>query len=185
MPDSEAAVEIRGEIVVRLPEDYGMVSLRCALDTVEIEGALSRWAGTGMPGNGRFARTNKGSFAWMAPDELLLMVPLSELEPTLEAVRDLGKSIPLSAADVSDMRVLFEVSGTGSRDVVAKGAPLDLCSAEFGPGSFRRTRLAQVSVMVWMEKEPAIRLACRRSEADYVEEFLKFAATRGNPGFYS
>ena len=185
MPDSELAGRIQAAFVGRALETSGMIALRGDFENEEIAELLSGWIGAELPGSGLFVKTGDAMIGRMAPDELLFIVPFEELEESLDSIRNLGKSDQISAADVSDMRAVFEVSGTGSRDVVAKGTPLDFSRDAFGKGSFRRTRLGQVAVMIWMEEEPVIRIACRRSESDYVEEFLRTSANADIPGFYN
>jgi sarcosine oxidase subunit gamma len=79
-------------------------------------------------------------------------------------------------ADVSDARVGFRVVGPGARAVLARLSPADLSAPVFGPGSVRRTRLAQVPAAIWMTGEGAIDVAVFRSVADYALGLLRGAA---------
>ncbi|MCY4461203.1 MAG: sarcosine oxidase subunit gamma [Albidovulum sp.] len=184
MPDPVSVGGAKAAHISRAREDCGMIALRFDLLDEEAAGAVSKLLGAELPERGRFESNGEAMIAWMAPDELLVILPFPDLEECLASIAKLGREALLSATDVSDMRIVFEVSGPCSRDVVAKGSPLDLSSGAFGPGSFRRTRLGQVAAMAWMPEEPTICIACRRSEADYVEKFLEVGASSAAPGFY-
>jgi sarcosine oxidase subunit gamma len=60
--------------------------------------------------------------------------------------------------------------------MLAKGTPVDLAPAAFGPGDFRRTRLGQVACAFWMPAPDAFGLICFRSVADHVALWLGTAA---------
>lgn len=89
------------------------------------------------------------------------------------------------SADVSDVRSLFRIEGRGAREVLAKGAPVDLAIDKFGPGDFRRTRLGQVAVAFWMTGDDAFSLVCFRSVEEFVGRWLQLAARPGSQvGYY-
>ena len=85
-----------------------------------------------------------------------------------------------SRIDVSDARALFRIDGPGAREVLAKGAPVDLSPAAFGPGDFRRTRLGQVACAFWTPDGTSFELVCFRSVAAYVFGLLENAAKPGS-----
>ena len=85
---------------------------------------------------------------------------------------------------MSDARAVFRLDGPGAREVLAKGAPVDLAPAAFGPGDFRRTRLGQVAAAFWMPEPEVFDLMCFRSVAGFVADWLATAARPGSlPGF--
>jgi sarcosine oxidase subunit gamma len=63
--------------------------------------------------------------------------------------------------------------------VLASGAPVDLAPAAFGPGDLRRTRLGQVAAAFWIPEPEVFDLACFRSVADFVTDWLANAARSG------
>jgi sarcosine oxidase subunit gamma len=63
---------------------------------------------------------------------------------------------------------------------MAKLAPVDFAPGAFGPGDFRRSRLAQVAGAFWMEEDGSFCIICFRSVADYVFKLLKVAAQPGS-----
>ncbi|MEX0340146.1 MAG: sarcosine oxidase subunit gamma, partial [Arenibacterium sp.] len=90
------------------------------------------------------------------------------------------------AVNVSDARAVFRVSGPATRDVLGKICPLDLSPGAFGPGDFRRTRMAQIAAALWMEEDGSIGIICFRSMAQYVFDLLSVAAQEGSEvGYHS
>ncbi|MFN6977960.1 MAG: sarcosine oxidase subunit gamma family protein, partial [Gemmobacter sp.] len=119
-------------------------------------------------------RAGARAAAWMAPDEILLLVPdagaaMAALAPPLAGTHHL-------MADVSDARAVFCLAGQGTRGVLARLCPVDLDPAAFGAGDVRRSRAAQVAAAIWAEGEADFRLACFRSVEGYVAALLAGAA---------
>ena len=140
-------------------------------------------AGVGMPDRLSLRRGENATVCWMSPDEFLLMAPAGDREETVERLsRALGGGHHL-VADVSDMRVLFRVSGPRARDTLAKLVPLDLSPAAFGADTFRRTRLAQVAAALWVE-DGTFGVMVMRSLAEYAFGVLRAAAQHGEVGFH-
>ncbi len=159
-----------GAIRIAVAEATGMVGLRADLATLPFP----------VPPVRRVIVGAQGPVLWMAPDELLLLCPPADA-PALAAALDAHGL----AADVSDARVLFRLTGADAdvRAVLAKGAPVDLDPHAFGPGDLRRTRLGQVAVAFWCEGDGAFALLAARSVADYVFAWLCVAARPGSlPG---
>ena len=116
----------------------------------------------------------------MSPDELLIMCGYSEVSAALGKItKALGKSHAL-AANVSDARAVFEVSGPHARDVLAKLAPVDLAPDVFTHGMFRRTRMAQVPAAFWLREADTFQIICFRSVGQYMFDLLKVAAQPGS-----
>ena len=81
---------------------------------------------------------------------------------------------------MSDARASFRVSGPHAREVLGKLCPVDLAPAQFTPGMFRRTRMAQVPAALWLAEEDALQVICFRSQARYVFDLLCVAAQEGS-----
>jgi sarcosine oxidase subunit gamma len=153
----------------------GMLALRADLSRPWLAGALEA-AGLDLPERLRLTARGERIAIWMAPDELLLLLPADDLG----AVRD-GLAAALAGqhhllADVSDARSLFAVRGADAREVLARLTPADVSPGGFDPGSARRTRLGQVAALIWMPEEGEVRVACFRSVAGYVSGLLTGAA---------
>ena len=120
-------------------------------------------------------RKIRDGIAWMSPDELLIMVPKSDV-PAKMAALEKSLSGHYLLADVSDARAVFSLTGDMVREVLAKGAPVDMSQDVFKPGDIRRTRIGQVAAAFWMVDEQTINIVCFTSVSDYLEHWLRHAA---------
>jgi sarcosine oxidase subunit gamma len=162
----------------------GMITLRGVLAAPRLAAAVEAATGHGMPAVRRIHGGLGGGVAWMSPDELLLLVPRDDAPARTAALGDALAGTHHLAADVSDARAAFRLTGAGAREVIAKGAPVDLHPAAFGPGDLRRTRLGQVAAAFWIPAPDTFELVAFRSVGDFVEAWLRLAATPGTlPGY--
>lgn len=76
------------------------------------------------------------------------------------------------AVDVSDMRAVIRLEGEGGRDVLMKGCSLDLLSGEYGPGTVRRMRFAEIAALLHVIEEDVFDVYVFRSFADYAWDYL-------------
>ena len=167
----------------------GMITLRGDLAAPAMAKALDKALGLTVPGIRRVQPAkgvSKGQAAWMSPDELLLILPYGQVSSVCASLSASLKAVHHLVADVSDARALITVSGQDAhvREVLAKLAPVDLHPAQFGPGDFRRTRLAQVAGAFWMPEAGQINVICFRSVAQYVFDLLSAAADPAAPVDY-
>ena len=159
----------------------GMATVKADLASDALRGVVEATVGAPPPDRLRFAEGEGGRAAWMAPDEFLLIVPRERLA---EALRDLSAALEgehALVADVSDARAAFSVSGAAARDVLAKLTPVDLAPAAFGPGAWRRTRLAQVAAAIACLEPARFEVLVHRSQALYAFEALRAAADPSAP----
>lgn len=163
----------------------GMLSLRIDLSDPAAAAACGA-LGLALPGVRRISVGQGGAAAWMAPDELLFLVP--EAPCAKAGMADALAGRPHLAVDLTDARVRFRIEGRGAREVIAKGAPADLRPTAFaavrdGVGDFRRTRLGQIAAAFWAPGDDVMDLVCFRSVADHAEAWLRQAAREGSlPG---
>lgn len=163
----------------------GMIMLRADLAGPEIAAAVGEATGAEAPGPRRIAVSPRGAAAWMAPDELMLFVAGDAVAGALAGLGAALAGTHHLAADVSDARVVFRLEGFGAREVLAKGAPVDLAPGAFGLGEFRRTRLGQVAAALWSPEPEVFGVMCFRSVAEYVALWLEGAERPGAPvGFF-
>ena len=111
---------------------------------------------------------------WLAPDQWLILCPdpqalLGRLTAALSAIHSL-------AVDVSDMRAVIRVQGEGWREILMKGCSLDLLSSEYGPGTVRRLRYAEIAALLHVVAPDTADLYVFRSYAHYAWEFLATSA---------
>lgn len=176
-PATDPAVRLERRAAV------GMVTLRGDLADATFAAAVEAATGCPVPAVRRVALAGDRGAAWMSPDELMIIVPSgSGPEAAAELSRALAETHHL-AADVSDARALFRIAGPGAREVLAKGAPVDLAPEAFGIADFRRTRLGQAAAAFWMPAADTFDLMCFRSVAGFVADWLANAARPGSlPG---
>jgi sarcosine oxidase subunit gamma len=163
-----------------------MIALRADPET---DGAaIAAATGVAMPGQRRITVDGDRALAWMSPDELLVMAPKAEAAAMLAALDDALAGRHHLAVDLSDARARFRIDGPGAREVIAKGAPVDMASPAFRPveggaGDFRRSRLGQIAAAFWMPGDDVVELVCFRSVAGYAEAWLRQASRAGSlPG---
>ena len=156
----------------------GMIALKGDLGAAALAEAVRAATGCAVPGRRGILASGAARAGWMAPDELLLIVPRADVPGALETLADRLAEIHHLAADVSDMRAVFRVEGPGAREALAKLCPVDLAPGAFEPGELRRTRLGQVPAAFWME-EGGVTLVCFRSVAAYAFDVLAGAAAPG------
>lgn len=172
-------------VEIREATSGGMVSLRGDLADGALRAAVCGLTGTGFPEVGRAELAPGHGILWMAPDEVLILLPqgaASGAVATLEAALAGRHHLAL---DVSDMRAMVAIEGVGLREVLAKLVPVDMSPGVFVPGKVRRTRLGQVAAAFWLEAEDSARLVTFRSVGEYALALLRAAAAGGPVGHFA
>ena len=100
----------------------GMVTLRADLSDAAVAGAVKTAVGSDMPD----VRKATETALWMSPDELLLLTPYGEAGVAVDKLTEALSGVHHLAVDVSDARTMFKLEGDAAREVLAKGAPVDL-----------------------------------------------------------
>jgi len=189
---SEPVTPLAGAVfdgAVRVEEQprRGMITLRGPHADPAFAEAVRGVCDLSVPATGTFTAEGDHLLTWMSPDELMLMLPPARVaEALLRLASDLSGQHHM-AVEVTDARALFRVSGDGPavRDALAKLAPVDFSADAFGPGRFRRTRLAQVPAALWCEADGSFGVMCFRSVAHYAFTALTVAAAKdARVGFY-
>jgi sarcosine oxidase subunit gamma len=108
--------------------------------------------------------TAAGDVLWLGPDEWLVLGGREEDYPDAAA-----------AVDVSANRLVFELSGPGAADVLARGCALDLHPAVFAPGRCAQTLLARAQVILHRTETDTFRVLVRPSFAGYLQAWLEDA----------
>lgn len=157
----------------------GMITLRGDLASTEMAAAVVAATGAKMPAQRKIIFGDKGAVAWMSPDELLVIVAYDSVLATVATLENALLGQHALVANVSDARAVFKVSGEGTRDVLAKVAPVDLSKDVFVTGDLRRTRLSQVAAAFWANEDDSFEIICFRSVAQYVFDVLKVSAQAG------
>ena len=160
--------------LVRIAEmpPRGMITLKGDLSSANLKTAATKLAGVDFPGLRGVLVDGERGLLWMAPDEVMLLLPRAEAADGVAALSKALAGTHHLAADVSDARCLFRLEGAAVREVLAKLTPADLHPDAFGPGEVRRTRLAQVAAAIWMPDAETVDLIAFRSVAAYVFDLL-------------
>jgi len=181
------AARFEGAATVEELPRRGMITLRGDLASDAMRAAVTGAGLPGLPEVRRIVSAGDRSLAWMSPDELLLMLPPEAVPAALEGLADALSGRHHMAVEVTDARALFAIRGPGgsAREVLAKLAPVDMSVTAFTPGTFRRTRLAQVPAAFWLREDGVFELMCFRSVAAYVFGLLSVGAEAGGEvGFF-
>jgi sarcosine oxidase, subunit gamma len=155
----------------------GMITLRCKHDVKALPKAVKAAVGMAMPAPRRIVKDGAFGVAWMAPDELLLILPYDQVANVLGTVAKAMKGEHHLAVDVSDARAVFRITGARADQVLMKLTPADLSKME--PGEIRRSRAAQVAAAFWAE-DGGFSLVCFRSVAPYMMGLLTHSAQPGS-----
>lgn len=155
----------------------GMVMLRCKHDVKALPKAIKSAVGMAMPAPRQMVKDGAFAAAWMAPDELLLIMPYDQVANVLEGLAKSLKAEHHLAVDVSDARAVFRITGDKAAQVLTKLTPADLNALQ--PGEIRRSRVAQVAAAFWAE-DGGFSLVCFRSVATYVMGLLTHSAQPGS-----
>ena len=171
---SKGAVKIT-EAVLR-----GMITLRGNLSSPQLKAAVSAAVGLDIPAQRKVNHGPKGGVAWMSPDELLLLVDYDKADAVTAEISTALAGEHHMVVNVSDARAVFLIEGQGAREVLAKGAPVDLSSEAFGAGDLRRSRIGQLAAAFWMIEDEVFELVCFRSVGAFMFDWLSNAAKEGS-----
>lgn len=84
-----------------------------------------------------------------------------------------------AVADQSDGQVAFEVSGSRSRETLAKGFAVDLQPSAFGEDSAAVTSAAHIGAVIWREEDQFIVLVSRSNAGSFWHWLRESAAMYG------
>ena len=181
-----AGAEFRGAVTIRDAGLRGMITLRGDLSDDKLAAAVKSATGLSMPEVRRIKEGKKGAVAWMSPDELLLFVDYEKAESGVEKLSNALAGTHFMAVNVSDARAMFTLTGTGVREVIAKGAPADLSSRALPVDEIRRSRLGQIAAAFWLSDDESLSVVCFRSVAGYAFDWLANAGAKDSlPGAIS
>lgn len=159
------------EVSIKLLPPQGMVSLRCDFATVPFN----------LPATRKFS----DGAAWMSSDEVMFITSYDQAEAKRAELSAALKDQHHLAVNLSDARTMFRLTGQAVREVLAKGAPVDLSPDGFVTGDLRRTRIGQIPAMFWMPEPDVFDLVCFRSVAGHMHDWLKMAARDGTlPNYF-
>jgi sarcosine oxidase subunit gamma len=181
-----AGASFAGAVKVSDAGLHGMITLRGDLADEKLAAAVKSVVGLTLPGPRAIKEGQKGDVAWMSPDEVLLMVEYQAADAAVEKLQKALAGTHALAVNVSDARAVFQLTGAGVREVIAKGAPVDMSADGLKPGEIRRTRIGQLAAAFWLTDETTLTVICFRSVGGHMYQWLCTAAAKGSlPGFIS
>ena len=126
-----------------------------------------------LPAPNRVVATPAGDCFWLGPEEWLWVGSADDRAFMLESLERAVGLDDGAAVDVSASRVIIELRGPSSRDVLLSSCPLDLHPRAFGPGQCAQSLIAKAPVLLSKADEiPSYRLLLRPSLASYVISWL-------------
>lgn len=117
--------------------------------------------------------TSCGDCLWVRPDEWLLAGASASREQMCEVLDTAVGNDEGAVVDVSASRIVLELSGPASRDVLAGCCPLDLHPSAFLVGRCAQSVIAKAPVLLHLANDtPCWRIYLRPSLAAYVVAWL-------------
>jgi sarcosine oxidase subunit gamma len=153
----------------------GHISLRCDPADSTLTGPIERALDSGLPRVPNTFRTTPAGhrLMWLGPDEWLVLTPEGHEAAVAKALRQAAGNGFATVIELGAGQTVIEISGPRTREVIAKGCPLDLHPSAFGPGRCAQSRLARTLItLAQVNNGPTFDLIVRRSFADYVWQWL-------------
>jgi sarcosine oxidase subunit gamma len=126
------------------------------------------------------ARGNGYEMVWLGPDEWLVRSATAhDAARTAPLQAKLGAAFSgvfASAVDVGSGYTVLEISGTRTREVLARGCPLDLHPKLFGDGQCAQSHYFKASMTLLSTGADSFDIVVRRSFADYFVKIMLDAA---------
>ncbi len=153
-----------------------LLRLFADVDDAGLASALSGLIGLVPPRSANTAVTHNGySLLWLAPREWLLVC---ETEASIDEHRLAAALAHTSGTvvDVTHAYTVVAISGDGTRELLAKGIPIDLEAGAFGSGACAQTCLGDMNVVLHARQAQLIDLYAGRSYAVSLWEWLALSA---------
>ena len=126
-----------------------------------------------LPASNRTAAVRLGTCLWVRPDEWLVTGPDTSRRAIIDLVETAVDGDQGAVVDISSSRVLLELSGPASRDVLASCCPLDLHPRSFALGHCAQSLIAKAPALFHLVDEtPRWHLYVRPSLIAYVVAWL-------------
>ena len=126
------------------------------------------------------ARGNGYDMLWLGPDEWLVRSAMAhDATRTAPLQAKLGAAfvgVFASAVDIGSGYTVLEISGTRTREVLARGCPLDLHPKLFGEGQCAQSHYFKASMTLLPTGADSFDIVVRRSFADYFVKMMLDAA---------
>ncbi len=177
-PLNECDVRDDGDEIVRIGERpfLGHLSFRADPTDVAAIQVVEEMFGLSLPMQPNQAvRSGAGIALWLGPTEWLIIHQDEDGAATALPLQEYLANRHAAATDISSGQTLIYIYGSHSRELLARGCPLDLHTAGFRPGDCAQTHFEHIPITLWLDtstpepdKRPWINIVVRRSFADYL-----------------
>jgi sarcosine oxidase subunit gamma len=158
-----------------------LVNLRGDLRDAAFVSAVEDVLGCKPPEKANTMATGNGyDLLWLGPDEWLVrsvaLHSATQAAPMEANLRDAFKGLYAAAVDIGSGYTVLEISGARTREVLARGCPLDFHPRLFGLGQCAQSHYFKAPVTIVPTGEDSFDLVIRRSFADYFVKIMLDAA---------
>jgi sarcosine oxidase subunit gamma len=180
-PLAHKAADSTTYVSIREISERGMIDLRGLGSDKKFLAAAKDVLGVELP---KAPRTSSSwgviKVLWLSPDQWLITCPRNKAQELSESLSAALAGIHALAVNVSDMRAIIRLEGERVREVVMKGSTLDLTDGDYGAGTVRRMRFAEIAALLHIVEDQVIDIYVFRSYATYAWDFLHKAARKGS-----
>ena len=179
-PLSQFAVESNDQAVLQISERpfHGHINLRGdSGDDVFLE-MVKRVLGFELPIAPNTVSRGTGLVTlWLGPDEWHIITPPKSESTIAAALEDALNDMFCSVTDQTGGQTMIRLSGSKTRNLLAKGCTLDLHPRFFVRGQCAQTLVAKAMVtIIYVDDTPTFDLVVRRSFADYLRVWFQDAS---------
>lgn len=167
-------------ITLREIAERGMIDLRGIAKDRKFCAAVKAILGVDLPKSPRTSVSwGDIKILWLSTDQWLVLCSRAKADALSTQLSDALAGVHALVVNVSDMRAVLRLEGAGCREVVMKGATLDLTDGTYAPGIVRRMRFAEIAALLHIVENDVIDIYVFRSYAQYTWDFLCKAARKG------
>lgn len=162
--------------------DRSMIDVRTGAGDTDAMTALEEVLGFALPTEPRTSTALNGRAAlWLSIDQWLVAAPLEERSKLVTDLELAAMPHFSAITDMSDARAIIRMQGAGAREIVMKGAAVDLTRSDHSLGAVRRILFAEIAAMVHIAAigPDILDLYIFRSYADYAWDWISKAAKPG------
>ena len=159
--------------IVSLRGDLGHINLRGRASDAAFLQAVEQELGQALPVQPNTISAGRHHVCWLGPDEWLVVTPVATAAELAGRLEQALSSNHASVNDISGGQIALMLHGAKSRELLARGCPLDLHPREFQAGDCAQSGLARANVLIALvDEEPTFMVVVRRSFSDYLCRWL-------------
>lgn len=169
---AKTPVQIEGLSITELPF-LGKVTLRGDAGDKGFADAVEKVLGVALP-TAPMSSAQKGGIRvfWKAFDEWLIWTEADGQTKLIADLRAALDGVGKAVVDLSDYYTVIRVSGSLSRELLAKGCALDLHPRRFTPGQATGTGFHHATIFITLVEGDTFDVMIRWSFADYLWDYF-------------